>query len=95
VSAPCPSLGFTVAMTFDAAASEAERDTVIDDLIATLEQNGLSAAGRGDQAMEFVVRRDGSQTTDADRTVVEDWAERWTGRVAADVGALADLASPE
>jgi uncharacterized protein YggL (DUF469 family) len=92
MTAPCPSLGFTVVLRLHSDVSEAERDTLIDDLIGVLERHGLSAAGRGDHTMEFVVRRDGSQATDADRAIVRDWAARWTARVTADVGDLADLA---
>jgi uncharacterized protein YggL (DUF469 family) len=91
VSAPCPSLGFSVTLRLRADVSESERDTLIDDLMATLTAHDLSAAGRGDREMEFVVRREGSQATDADRAIVREWAARWTNQFSADIGDITDL----
>jgi uncharacterized protein YggL (DUF469 family) len=92
MSAPCPTFGFTVTVTMRDDVTESERDMFIDDLLALLAPHGLSAAGQGDRVMEFVVRRDGSQATDADRTIVRDWAGRWTSRAEIDVSDIVDLA---
>jgi hypothetical protein len=75
--------------------TEDERDAVIDDLLSALEREGLSVAGHGDRTMEFIVRRDGSQATDADRGVVRAWAERWAARADVDVGEVTDVARSE
>ena len=92
MSPPCPTFGFTLTLTFAEGASEADYEAMIDDLFAMLEQHGLTAAGHGDQAtLEFVVRRDGSQATDADRAIVREWADRGTDRVAASVGDVVEL----
>jgi uncharacterized protein YggL (DUF469 family) len=95
MSAPCPSLGFTLTLTLHDDVTEDERDVLIDDLMSALERQGLSAAGHGDRTMEFIVRRDGSQATDADRGVVRDWAERWAARADVDVGDVTDLTRAE
>jgi hypothetical protein len=91
VSAPCPALAFSVTLILSQDVSDTERDAVVADLIALLDRHGLSAAHRG-RRTELVVRREGSQTTDADRAIVRAWADRWADRLGVDVGDLRDLA---
>jgi len=92
--------GFRVFIRPAPAAPEAGRvdvGAVADDLAALLDANDLVAAGgraRGDAAggtREYVVTRDGSQATDADRTLVREWAARWRTRAAIEIGDLIDL----
>jgi hypothetical protein len=80
-----------LSLTFDVDTSDAERDAMLDELIAILDQQGLAADGHRGRTMEVRVRRDGSQATDADRAIVRDWAARWTPYVAVDVGDITDL----
>src|SRR5215831_7079143 len=65
MSAPCPILGFVLSLTFDRDVSEADREAMLDDLMALLDRHGLAADGRRSRAMALSIRRDGSQATDA------------------------------
>ena len=91
MSAPCPILGFMLSLTFDVDTSDAERDAMLDDLIAILDRQGLAAQGHRGRTMELSVRRDGSQATDADRAILHDWAARWDPWVAVEIGDIMDL----
>jgi len=87
MSAPCPVFGFLVTVRL---ASPGDAGAVVHDLMATLDRNGLTATG-GHGALDYVVRREGSQTTDDDRDRLREWADRWAGRVTVAVGDLIDL----
>lgn len=74
MSAPCPILGFTIQIelrdSIDDSRGEALR-TALEELV---ESNGLTMAGGGRRRSRFVVRREGSQATEADRRLVLAWA---------------------
>ena len=91
MSAPCPTLAFSVTLTLSDDISDSERDALIRDLVALLDRHGLSGARRG-RGTELVVRREGSQATDADRALVRAWADRRADRLGVAVGDLRDLA---
>lgn len=93
MSAPCPTFGFVVTMALRPEIDEADVDALVDDFIDLLESNGLQTGGVGDITLEFVVNRDGGQATDTDRTLVRDWALRWTEKAAIDVGDIVDLSA--
>ncbi|MGH7616936.1 MAG: 50S ribosome-binding protein YggL [Gemmatimonadaceae bacterium] len=91
MSAPCPTFGFIVRVTGTSPASAAELDALRDDLVETLEANGLVMTGGGRQTLEFVVSREGAQATDRDRILVLEWAGRFGRTAAIDVSDLVDL----
>jgi uncharacterized protein YggL (DUF469 family) len=91
MSAPCPALGFIITIDLRPSVSEADIDTLVDDLIDLLESHGLQTGGGGDTTLEFVVNREGGQATDADRALVRDWAARWSDHAAISVGDIVDL----
>jgi uncharacterized protein YggL (DUF469 family) len=84
-------LGFTVTIAPRDATSPDERRRIVDSLIDALERHDLTGAVRGTGAVEVVVRRDGSQATDADRELVQAWAADWSGRAVIAVGDIVDL----
>ena len=90
MSAPCPVFGFVVLATFHDHAPEAERDAFVNELQALLAAHELHSWRRG-RGLEFVIRREGSQTTEGDRTIVSAWAAGWTGRATIAIGRLEDL----
>src|SRR5215216_770885 len=91
MSAPCPTFGFVVAMKLRPNAAEAERATLVDEFIDLLERHGLVTGDGKGRAREFVVSREGSQATDADRALVREWAAQQAHRAEIDVGDLVDL----
>jgi hypothetical protein len=93
MSAPCPTFGFTVFVSPHDDVSPSERAAMIAELEAIVEANDLCASRRGTRTTELVIRREGSQATDADRAIVHAWAERWTGRAEIAVSELADLSA--
>ena len=48
-------------------------------------------ADRGDRRLEYVVSREGSQATQADRELVLEWAKRWNQIAAIEVSDIIDL----
>jgi len=90
MSAPCPVFGFIVLATFHDHAPEAARDAFVNELRALLTAHELRSWRRG-RGLEFVIRREGSQTTEGDRTIVSEWADGWTGRATIAIGRLQDL----
>ena len=91
MTAPCPMLGFTVTVELRGDASAAERREIVASLVGLLERHDLTGTVRGDRVIDVVVRRDGSQATDADRALVRAWAAAWTARAAIAVGDVVDL----
>ena len=91
MSAPCPALGFVITVALRPSAGEADIDALVDDLIDFLESHGLQTGGAGDTTLEFVVNREGSQATDADRALVREWAARWSDHAEISVGDIVDL----
>jgi hypothetical protein len=93
MSAPCPQFGFRVLISRLPSASELDAGEIADDVERVLSANDLVGERRrvGDGALEYLVTREGSQATDADRTLVRDWAARHQDRVAVEIGDLIDL----
>jgi uncharacterized protein YggL (DUF469 family) len=91
MSAPCPALGFVVTVALRSNTGEADIDALVDDLIDYLESHGLQTGGAGDRTLEFVVNREAGQATDADRSLVRDWATRWADHAEIKVGDIVDL----
>jgi uncharacterized protein YggL (DUF469 family) len=92
MSAPCPIFGFVIRVRFRDASTEADSHCVVDDLRRVLDSNDL-VASRGANGLEFVISREGSQTTQSDRELVFEWAERWKSIAEIDVSDLIDLQS--
>jgi uncharacterized protein YggL (DUF469 family) len=91
MSAPCPVLGFVVTVAIRPNVDEGDVDALVDEFIDLLEGHGLQTGGGGDVTFEFVVNREGGQATDADRSIVREWATRWSERAQIDVGDIVDL----
>ena len=93
MTAPCPMLGFTVTIVLRDDASAAERQQVVGSLIDLLQRHDLAGAVRGDRVVDVIVRREGSQATDADRSLVREWAAEWSAWAAITIGDVVDLAA--
>ena len=91
MSAPCPILGFTVRVDLhESAASQREALTeALTALLATT--HGLVASGGGHRQLLFIVTREGSQATEAERQLVERWAAEWNQVATIAVSDLVDL----
>ena len=87
MTAPCPALGFVVAIE---TAPDA-RDELSRDWRTLLEARGLCATGGGAARREYVVTSEASQATESDRDAVRAWlaarsdVRRWQ------VGEIEDL----
>ena len=91
MSAPCPILGFVVVAALRATTAGSQRDAMVDELVATLEENGLVMGGGGDRVLQYEISRDGAQAADADRLLILAWAARWTRVATITVSELVDL----
>jgi hypothetical protein len=87
MSAPCPVFGFVVRV--EPRSFGASIDAFVENLRSALEPHGLTTR-RGASRVEYVVTREASQATDADRQLVAEWATQWTS-LAVTVGDLVDL----
>ena len=86
MTAPCPEFGFLVRILL-----RSSDDGITNDLLELLEKNGLSGGRRHATALEYVVTREGSQATNADRELVVEWARNWATDAEVLVSDLADL----
>jgi len=91
VSAPCPILGFTVLADLRASVEEAQGEQMVRALMELLATHGLVASGGGRRQLLFTVSREGSQATEAERQLVQRWAEEWSSVAAITVSDLVDL----
>jgi uncharacterized protein YggL (DUF469 family) len=89
MSAPCPALGFVVTMR--PVTVDADLDVIVDDFLDHVESHDLQTAGSGEAVLSFVVRREGSQATDADRASIREWSARWSTLAAIEIGDIVDL----
>jgi hypothetical protein len=89
MSAPCPTLGFVVAITPRSGVAEGE-SAPIDELARLLEANGLTM-GLGAGPHEYVVSRDGSQATSLDRELVLEWGRHWARQASVTVSDIVDV----
>ena len=83
--------GFIVTTRLRDASSNADSKSLVDDLVELLESNDLSMSGGGERNVKYVVSREGSQATHADRELVLAWSERWDAIAEINVSDLVDL----
>jgi len=93
MSAPCPILGFTVLVDLRESAEEAQGEELAQSLTALLAAQGLESSGGGRRQQLFVVSREGSQATEAERQLVERWASEWSDVAEVTVSDLLDLSA--
>ena len=91
MSAPCPILGFTVLVDLHESAEESQAGALAQSLAELLASQGLVSSGGGRRQLLFVVGREGSQATEAERELVERWAAEWRDAAAITVSDLVDL----
>jgi uncharacterized protein YggL (DUF469 family) len=91
MSAPCPILGFTVLVDLHESAEESQAGALTQSLAELLASQGLVSSGGGRRQQLFVVGREGSQATEAERELVERWAAEWRDAAAITVSDLVDL----
>lgn len=92
VSAPCPILGFTVLVDLRApGGEESQRGALTQSLAELLASQGLVSSGGGGKQLLFIVGREGSQATEAERQLVQRWAAEWRHVAAIAVSDLVDL----
>ena len=91
MSAPCPILGFTVLVDLHESAEETQAGALTQSLAELLASQGLVSSGGGRRQLLFVVGREGSQATEAERQLVERWAAEWRDAAAITVSDLVDL----
>jgi uncharacterized protein YggL (DUF469 family) len=91
MSAPCPILGFTVLVDLHESAGESQADALTQSLAELLASQGLVSSGGGRRQLLFVVGREGSQATEAERQRVKDWAETWSHVATIAVSDLVDF----
>jgi uncharacterized protein YggL (DUF469 family) len=91
MSAPCPILGFTVLVDLHETAEDSQAGALTESLTELLASQGLVSSGGGRRQLLFVVGREGSQATEAERQLVERWAAEWRHVAAISVSDLVDL----
>jgi uncharacterized protein YggL (DUF469 family) len=93
MSAPCPILGFTVLVDLRESAEDSQAEALTRSLTELLAAQGLESSGGGRRQLLFVVSREGSQATEAERQLVERWASEWSGVADVTVSDLVDLSA--
>ena len=93
MSAPCPILGFTVLVDLHESADESLAEAITQALTELLAAQGLEASGGGRRQRLFVVSREGSQATEAERRLVQGWASKWKDVAEITVSDLVDLST--
>ena len=93
MSAPCPILGFTVLVDLRESVDEPEAEALTQSLTDLLAAQGLESSGGGRRQLLFVVSREGSQATEAERQLVESWASEWSAVADITVSDLVDLSA--
>ena len=93
MSAPCPILGFTVLVDLHESAEDSQGEALARALAELLAAQGLEASGGGRRQQLFVVSREGSQATEAERQLVESWASEWSDVADITVSDLVDLSA--
>jgi hypothetical protein len=91
MSAPCPVYGFTLGIVSLTGAPIADPERLVADLIEYLEPHGLVVDVARDIEGAHIIRREGSQATDADRELTREWARRWSDVAHVRVSDLIDL----
>jgi len=93
MSAPCPILGFTVLVDLHESVEESQGEALARALTELLAAQGLEASGGGRRQQLYVVSREGSQATEAERQLVESWASEWSDVAGIRVSDLVDLSA--
>jgi uncharacterized protein YggL (DUF469 family) len=93
MSAPCPILGFTVLVDLRPSTEESQGGALTQSLAELLAAHGLVSSGGGVRQLLFVIGREGSQATEAERQLVERWAAEWSHVAAITVSDLLDLSA--
>ena len=93
MSAPCPLLGFTVLVDLHESTQESQAEAIAQALTELLAAQGLESSGGGRRQLLFVVSREGSQATEAERQLVESWASEWSAVADITVSDLVDLSA--
>ena len=91
MSAACPILGFTVRIGLRESAPESQGAALTQSFTELLATHELVASGGGRRQLLFIVSREGSQATEAERRLVEDWASGWSDVADIAVSDLVDL----
>lgn len=91
MSAPCPTLGFFVAMDVAPSVDTDAWNSAWDDWIDVLERRGLHCGGGGSERLEYAVASDASQATEEDRIALDAWLAQNPHITAWHVGPLKDL----
>jgi uncharacterized protein YggL (DUF469 family) len=92
MSAPCPILGFTVLVALRES-GDSQAAAITQSLRELLAAQGLESSGGGRRQLLFVVSREGSQATEAERQLVESWASEWSDVADITVSDLVDLSA--
>ena len=90
MSAPCPTLGFTIRVEPRATV---DITALADDLSRLARANGLVITRSDPRRLAFEVPREGSQATLTDRELLLEWAARWNRVAAISVSDLEDVSS--
>lgn len=91
MTAPCPTFGFVVSVTFAPASDDAARSAFWAAWNEFLEQRGLYCGGGGGDTQEYVVASEASQATNIDREAVRAWLAGRRELSDARMGELIDL----
>ena len=92
MSAPCPTLGFHLTITFGADTNAVRRASVRAAFEAMIAANGLLCEARGDHSVAFTVTGDGTQATEFDRETVIAWLRAQPEIGDSTAGPLTDVA---
>ena len=92
MSAPCPILSFTVLVALRES-GDSQAAAITQSLRELLAAQGLESSGGGRRQLLFVVSREGSQATEAERQLVESWASEWSDVADITVSDLVDLSA--
>jgi uncharacterized protein YggL (DUF469 family) len=93
MSAPCPILGFTVLVDLHESTEESQAAALEQSLSELLAAQGLESSGGDRRPLLFVVSREGSQATEAERQLVERWRSEWSDIADITVSDLVDLSA--
>ena len=91
MTAPCPAIGFLVAMDLAPALTAEARDALWRAWTELLETHGLYCGGGGGYRLEYVVASEAAQATANDRAAISAWLGARAELRAWRVGALMDL----
>jgi uncharacterized protein YggL (DUF469 family) len=91
MTAPCPALGFLVAMDVASEVGSDDWNATVDAWIEFLESRGLYCAGGGARRLEYTVASEAVQATCNDREAVQWWLSQRTDISGWQIGELEDL----